>query len=200
MWIQTISGRAYDYLEFNEVNVEDIAKALGRICRYNGHTPKHYSVAEHCCHVGDFLREQGHTDDVVLAGYLHDAHEAYIGDMPSPLKIALGSMSTDFRLIWGILEECTNGDILRSLGCMIDLKHPAVRAADVRVLADEKEALWGDQEPKSWGVDATPIGADIHFWGAETAGEEWLNRVRPLADTIRRRQNVEEEGRQAHVP
>lgn len=82
-WIQTYTGRAFWPLDPDpeEVDLLDIATALSRICRYNGHCLKFYSVAEHCIHVASLL-----PDHLKLWGLLHDASEAYICDIPRPIK------------------------------------------------------------------------------------------------------------------
>jgi hypothetical protein len=71
------------------VNLEDIAQALSKICRFNGHTKRFYSVAEHSLNVEKLLRKQGCNSQVRLYGLLHDAAEAYCCDIPRPLKALL---------------------------------------------------------------------------------------------------------------
>lgn len=86
-WIQTYTGRQFWPLDprAEEVDILDIAQSLGMQCRFNGHASKFYSVAEHCCHVSDLL-----PDPLKLAGLLHDASEAYLCDLPRPLKRCQG--------------------------------------------------------------------------------------------------------------
>lgn len=86
--IETASG-----MEFDVVNplpemfvLDDIARSLSHICRYNGHVPSFYSVAEHSVRVAWQLRFWGCSLDVQMSGLLHDAAEAYVGDMVRPLK------------------------------------------------------------------------------------------------------------------
>ena len=69
-----------------DVNIEDIAHGIARQCRYNGHTGGHLSVARHSLWVSDWLLDQGASRLIALTGLLHDASEAYIGDMIRPLK------------------------------------------------------------------------------------------------------------------
>lgn len=70
-----------------DVRVDDIAHALSLICRYGGHIPEFYSVADHSLNVLDRLVAMGIDDRrILLMGLLHDAEEAYLGDMPSPIK------------------------------------------------------------------------------------------------------------------
>lgn len=68
------------------VRVGDIAHALAKICRYNGHCLRHYSVAEHTVRGYDIARELGFTMPALRHWYLHDTAEAYVGDMIRPLK------------------------------------------------------------------------------------------------------------------
>lgn len=68
------------------IRIDDIAHALSLICRYNGHVDHHYSVAQHSLEVVRFLQDKGAPTSVQLEGLLHDAAEAYMGDLASPLK------------------------------------------------------------------------------------------------------------------
>lgn len=64
-----------------DVDIRDIAHALARQCRYNGHVEAFLSVARHSINVAERLPK-----GLQLAGLLHDAAEAYLGDLPRPLK------------------------------------------------------------------------------------------------------------------
>lgn len=68
-----------------QVSVFDIARSLARIPRWNGNTTRPWSVADHSVWVAQHLRETGASMEVQLAGLLHDAHEAYVGNIPSPV-------------------------------------------------------------------------------------------------------------------
>lgn len=70
----------------DEINIEDIAHALARQCRYNGHTVGYLSVARHSIWVSLMLELQGWDEGVQRIGLLHDAAEAYLGDLVRPLK------------------------------------------------------------------------------------------------------------------
>lgn len=104
-WIQTYSGGKFDFSnpQPKDVRLADIAHSLSMQCRFNGHTRKFYSVAEHCTWVGYLLRELARTARwegkrallLELYGYLHDAHEAYIGDVVSPMKNAFKGKDFD---------------------------------------------------------------------------------------------------------
>jgi hypothetical protein len=81
--ITTLSGKFFDILkpEEYEYDIEEIATALSNLCRYTGHVNTFYSVAEHSVLVSRIVPER-----LALAGLLHDASEAYLGDVSSPLK------------------------------------------------------------------------------------------------------------------
>lgn len=87
--IRTWSGLLIDPFrpEVNDIRIDDIAHALSLVCRYGGHIDFHYSVGQHSLYVYERVKETGITDPCcLLMALLHDAEEAYLGDMPSPLK------------------------------------------------------------------------------------------------------------------
>jgi uncharacterized protein len=83
--IETASGKKIYFLDPNpdDFDIEDIAFSLSNQCRFNGHVP-FYSVAEHCLWVAAKL-----PTEHKLAGLLHDASEAYLSDVPTPVKQCL---------------------------------------------------------------------------------------------------------------
>lgn len=88
--LETYSGKFIDYddPQAEQIDVRDIAHALSNIARFGGHTSQFYSVAQHSLLVRRLLR---HTSSATqVGGLFHDAHEAYLGDLPTPLKNALG--------------------------------------------------------------------------------------------------------------
>ncbi len=73
-YIQTLSGKKFDYLNSttDDVEIEDIANALSHICRFSGHLPEFYSVAQH-----SVLCSQIVPPDFAFEALMHDAAEAY---------------------------------------------------------------------------------------------------------------------------
>lgn len=69
-----------------EIKIEDIAHALARICRFNGHLDIFYSVGQHVLTVATELSLRGYSPKIALYGLVHDFSEAYITDIPTPVK------------------------------------------------------------------------------------------------------------------
>lgn len=86
--IETYTGIKADIFDLTHdmLDIEDIANSLAHICRYGGHVPHFYSVAEHSVHVANWLEDFGYDKQTIITGLLHDAAEAYVGDMVRPLK------------------------------------------------------------------------------------------------------------------
>jgi 5'-deoxynucleotidase YfbR-like HD superfamily hydrolase len=83
--IMTYKGHLVDPFNYKTefVNIKDIARALSMTCRFGGHVDKFYSVAEHSVYVSKFV---GNDVNTQLWALLHDASEAYVGDVPKPIK------------------------------------------------------------------------------------------------------------------
>lgn len=90
--IQTRNGHAFDPQigKISSIDIDDIAHALSNLCRYSGHCRKFYSVAEHSVLVSRIIRAMWPDDlNAIWAGLLHDATEAYVGDLTTPLKVMM---------------------------------------------------------------------------------------------------------------
>ncbi|WP_295288562.1 HD domain-containing protein [uncultured Catenibacterium sp.] len=82
------SGHRIDPLHIKEddIHLEDIAHALSLICRGNGHIKYFYSVAQHSLNCAKEAQNRGYSKDVVLSCLFHDASEAYMSDLITPIK------------------------------------------------------------------------------------------------------------------
>lgn len=165
-WIQTWSGARVDVFNPDPatLRIVDIAHGLANKCRFNGHTCSWYSVAQHSVLVSQLVPE-----DLALAALLHDAAEAYLPDMPSPIKARLPgfdqveaglmqAIAEQFRLPWPMPE--------------------AVAIADRRIVADEAFHFMGD--PGDWPSLPTPVGVSIRGESPEVAKQSFLARYLTL--------------------
>ena len=87
-YITTYTGEHFDPLnpEIDKIKGEDAAHALSMICRGNGHVKTFFSVGQHCINCCREAMERGYSDRIALACLVHDASEAYMSDVPRPLK------------------------------------------------------------------------------------------------------------------
>lgn len=93
----TYSGQVVDILNPTPetITLEDIVQGLNNYCRFGGQLPQHYSVAEHSVLVSMLAPE-----DLFFEALIHDASEAYLGDMISPLKKIIGKPYKDIEERW----------------------------------------------------------------------------------------------------
>ena len=142
-WITTFTGGRFLPLHpiACDVDIRDIAHALAMKCRYSGHCRSFYSVAEHSVRVRSRLEVGGWDRRVQLAGLLHDAAEAYLVDMPRPVKYA--PEMNGYRK----LEDAVQATIYTRFG-LPTLEYPCVKEADEAVLELEMRHLMPPQAGK----------------------------------------------------
>ena len=87
-WMETFTGVRFNLADPKpeDVCIEDIAHALALQTRFNGHCGFFWSVGQHSLLADAYLDKQNRTDRIVMLGLLHDAAEAYTGDVTSPVK------------------------------------------------------------------------------------------------------------------
>lgn len=136
-YVETQSGKLVHFLnpQEGEIDIEDIAYSLANQCRFNGHGGGFFSVAEHS--VGVALRLPSHLQ---LAGLLHDASEAYLADLPSPVKTHIGIEYSD-------IERNLQDHIYRNFDCLNSYAthHIQVKSADMAALRTEAHYLMKSQ-------------------------------------------------------
>lgn len=166
-WMQTYTGRRFWPLapRAEEIDIRDIAHALSLLCRYNGHVDRFYSVAEHCVHMSRHI-----APEHALWALLHDATEAYVGDMIRPLKVNM----PDYR----VAEDRVMAAIAEAFG--IDPAMPReVKEIDSRILLNERAELMSATR-HSWNLDLEAMGPIpglvVEGWSPERAEDEYLAR------------------------
>lgn len=107
-FFRTASGADHIFGRQTDINIGDIATALSRIPRFNGHTIRPYPVAAHSLWVSRAILKE--TGDVMhaLGGLMHDAHEAYVGDMATPVQqYVFGSgWPSRWKIVTEELDHC----------------------------------------------------------------------------------------------
>lgn len=167
-WMQTFTGRRFYPIDPSpdEVYPADIAHALSLICRYGGHVKRFYSVAEHCV-----LMSHAVSRENALWALLHDATEAYVGDMVRPLK----RMMPDYQRAENAIALC----IASRFGLSWP-EPPEVKDADNRIILTERAALLAETG-EIWQEDhLAPLPVAITGWSAVEAERNYLARLAEL--------------------
>lgn len=163
--LETYTGLEFDYDDPlpSMICLQDIARALSLTARFGGHSKRFYSVAAHALLVRALVVEAGHPE-LALAALHHDSHEAYLGDIPTPLKATLGTKHRS--LAWDI-------DFAIGEAFCIDpglFRHEVVKQADADALVLEAARLKrsGAQGPHWAGARAkAPKPKWPPFWKFE---------------------------------
>lgn len=172
-YILTASGGRfyYDDVDRSDVRIEDIALALSRKCRFSGHTSEFYSVAQHCVQVS-YLVPYGRN----LEGLLHDASEAYMQDISTPLK----AMLPDYRAI----EKKVEARIMRAFDINEDDPAPIKRADLVALATERRDLMPHDTEPWIILKGVAPLKEKLKPWSMEDARRSFLARFYELTDKL----------------
>lgn len=165
--MQTFTGKRFWPLDPRpeEVNIIDIAHSLSMTCRYAGHVRRFYSVAEHCCHLHDAAPPEAR-----LWALLHDASEAYLVDVPKPVKPHLTGYREAERVVMQAIVTRFE----------LDPHEPdIIKELDNRILNDERAQAMLPTDDE-WNLVGGPIGATLQFWMPWEAKEQFLTRFRKL--------------------
>ena len=166
-WMPTFSGRRFWFHDPRpgDIDIEDIAQALSRISRYNGMTlgTIGYTVAQH-----SFLASQLAKPGYELAALMHDAPEAYAGDVITPLKRILGksyevvedrimnAVSRRYKFDWG---EETQAEVKRVDQAMLATEVRDLLPYGMIKMSIEQEPqpffinVWTQEESKKWFME-----------------------------------------------
>lgn len=189
--VETVSGRYVDLARPTAAMIElvDVAHGLSMTCRYGGHCARFYSVAEHAVLVAEKLEREGHPE-FALAGLHHDDAEAYLGDVPRPLKLlmmraAVPSVAGSYGQLEAAMDFAVWDALGRDLWEAMHYQHPLVKAADNWAALTEARALMpsGGEGWSYWKMDVPwPVGDPP--WqlgmGPPNARSLWLAKHRSL--------------------
>lgn len=170
--IKLFTGGYYDVANPRacDVHIKDIAHALAHICRFGGHIPRWYSVAEHSVECWRKSEREILPRMTQLACLLHDAAEAYLGDVVKPLKVLLDP-------IYGPLEKKNEQAIAERFGIDFGATKIVWKRIDREMLIAERDAIFGKDGAIWSGEDSVakyvfkpqfndPIAAEQRFLSA----------------------------------
>lgn len=188
MWIQTRKGRKFDLLNptADAVDVDDVAFALARINRFTGHAHTGhelglgYTVAQHCVLTSQAIRDlcphnlkgTRYEDLLALEALVHDAPEAYVGDVAAPLKAAMRAIRHPYQSPFDIIEERVWTAVAAAFRVPADA-NPLVKLVDLRLLATEARSFMYPVHP-DWKSTVRPFDWDIaEVWTPAHAEYAW---------------------------
>lgn len=138
-FITTYTGKHFNYQSatIDDIAIQDIATSLSNICRFAGHLPAFYSVAQHSVLCSHLVKPE-----LAFEALMHDASEAYCQDIPAPLKALL----PDYRNVEAGVDR-----LIRFKYALPTEQSPAVKYADLTMLATERRDL-GIDDGVPWPV------------------------------------------------
>lgn len=171
-FMHTWSGRKFFPLDPrpDEISIKDIAHALANQCRFNGHTTKFYSVAEHAWHCSFLVPEE-----FALEALLHDAAEAYLGDIIRPLKLI-----PQIKSVYGPIEEAVE----QAIAERFHLTYPwpaAVKRADEMMVTAEMDQIIKAREKGHLHDSNVAADREVQCFGPFIATNTFIDRYLELA-------------------
>jgi hypothetical protein len=167
-FIETYTGRAFWPLNptVEALSVIDIAHALSNQCRYSGHVAFFYSVAQHSILLARYVAEQGGSALDCMQMLMHDAPEAYLVDVPRPVK----QYMPEYRVWDHAIDDC----IRQWLGWQDIPRFARQDELDSRIIVDERAQLMDKARNNDWGHKLEPLGIEILPMSPTEAEKEFL--------------------------
>lgn len=170
-WIELVSGRQFYFGRdpewmAHQIHEDDVAYALSRLCRYNGHAKRTFYVAEHTVVMADYVERNGGTPRQCLTALHHDDAEYIIGDLARPVKQKV----PPFKNIENGLDEAV------SIRFGTEWPFPSwLKELDSRILRDEREQVMNPSD-NEWGTDSLkPLG--VRFMPLRGRSSWWVRRM-----------------------
>lgn len=173
--LYTFCGSKMDLNNFDAtgMTIEEIARGLGNLCRYNGQVKEFYSVAEHSVILSRYFQIQGEGLSLQRHALMHDAAEAFIGDIVYHLK----AMMPDFKEMEGrILDSIYKEFNLQPTEEEEKLLHEADRC----ICIDEMYHLMGAIDPVVFKNGRQPLHVKPDAWPPAIAIDEFIKRAKHL--------------------
>jgi hypothetical protein len=173
--VETYTGGGFDVFDPDpdSVRLPDIAAGLAHTCRFGGHCRRFYSVARHSLHVSRELPADDPRLQVI--GLLHDGAEAYIGDVPRPLKAEIDALDAIEREIRDVIWAAFG------VAPPTEAEWDRVMAADDRLLAYEAGHLLADG---SWAAEPPALDYDLHSIPLDAVRDRFHSRAETLLERL----------------
>jgi hypothetical protein len=169
--IRLRSGRYFDFLDPqpDQFTLADIAGALSKICRFGGQIERFYSVAEHLVMCDRVAERDGHHLGVRKAVLMHDAAEAFCGDMVKPLKEMMPAYKVVEARVEAVIAKKFGIDFDEYLGFVSEIDH-AMLIAERRQLFSKDKVKWAGED------DVRPLHVMIEGWRPMDAEVAFVHR------------------------
>lgn len=169
-WIQTFLGVQFWPLDprVEDIRLLDIAHALSNLCRFTGHCQQFYSVAQH-----SVLVSQNVPKDDAKWGLLHDAAEAYLGDLSRPIK-RFSILGTEYKKIEEnlMIVVCAKFKLSPAMPCSVH------KMDDVLLMTEKRDLV--PNSPAKWRETVEPLEKRIECWTPRLAEHMFLKRAQEL--------------------
>ena len=170
-WIQTFTGKRINVFDpwYGDIKIADIAHALSNICRFTGHCQQFYSVAEHSYYVSQYVPRS-----MAMKGLLHDASEAYLCDVPRPIKPHLTNYAG--------IEHMLTTEIFKRFGLNPGIPDE-IKDYDGKLCVTEGYYMMNGIDGWELAKKFKPIlNFDFQYWTPERAESMFLNRFIRLSN------------------
>lgn len=172
--IETYTGIMFDLLDPKPemVCIEDIAHSLSMLCRFNGHCNRFYSVAEHSIEVWRYAIKSSYCGfgPVARASFLHDASEAYLGDMTRPLKRHIPQYQEIEANVEKVIRERFNIEWDTPIAAEVKRFDNIAVKSEAQGMMHSKGAHWGWGDTEQGSV---PIGSCSPYLAKRKFLETW---------------------------
>lgn len=162
-WFLTFTGRKFYPMDPQpaDICIRDIAHHLSLLCRFNGAVREFYSVAQHSCLVACHL-----PLPLRLIGLMHDATEAYVGDMVRPLKRSMPHYRTAEEFVWVAIQSKFGFGVTDNVMALVK------RADNMALMTERRDLLIQSSHP--WSNPEKPWPEIIQPWSPALAEQRFL--------------------------